>query len=128
MQDAMEIAQPHIQELIETTIQFLQFMTSIFLIILSATGIAFYYHWTTKSRKMEIVELLPFALPAGIVLLTFLFIGYLYRLLIKSLAAGSIEPYIEFWFSYVGYVLWLALFVSIVCLVIALIMVNRKIK
>lgn len=116
-------------KLIEITIQYLQFMTSIFLIILSATGVAFYFFWGNKSKKKQIGNLWPFALPAGIVLATFIFIAALYKRLIMGLAGTEgITPYMEFWFSYVGYVLWPALFLSIAILVIALIMVNRKIK
>ena len=102
-------------------------MTSIFLIILSATGVAFYYYWTKKS-KTQIKLLLIFSLPAGIILGVFIFIGFLYEILIKSLAGGNITPYVEVWFPYVGYVLWPALFVSVAMLVAALIIVDKKVQ
>jgi len=111
-------------QLIDTTIVFLQYMTSVFLIILTASGALFYYYWITKMENLRVKDLLPFALPAAIILGVLFFIGMVYQGLITALSSGIITKYMEFWFKYVGLVLWPALFFSIICLVFAFIRVH----
>jgi hypothetical protein len=113
-------------KLIDTTIVFLQYMTSVLLIILTASGALFYYYWTTKLERIGVKGLWPFALPAGIILTALVFIGFTYRGLVVGLSSGILAKYIDFWFKYVGVVLWPALFLSIVGLFFALIMVHRS--
>lgn len=115
-------------KLVDTTVVFLQYMTSVFLIILTASGALFYYYWTTKLEKVRLKHLLPFALPAGIILGGLVFIGEVYRKLIAALSSGIITKYMEFWFKYVGLLLWPALFLSIICLVFAFIRVHRRVR
>jgi len=115
-----------ILKLVDTTVVFLQYMTSVFLIILTSSGALVYYYWTTKFKKAKVKDLLPFALPAAIILGGLVFIGEVYRKLIAALSSGIITKYMEFWFKYVGLVLWPALFFSIACLVFAFIWVNRR--
>ncbi len=116
----------HHLKLVETTVQFLQFMTSIYVIVLTATGAAFYFYWTNKLNALKIKDLWPFIIPTGIVFVAFIFIGIAYRLLIEGLAAGIISKYMEFWFQYVGLALWLGLFLSIFFLLIAFVTAHKK--
>ena len=119
---------PHHLKLVETTIQFLQFMTSIFIIILSASGATFYYYWTNKLNGLQVKNLWPFVLPTGIVFGAFIFIGVIYSMLIDALSEGTISKYVDFWFKYVGIVLWLAIFISVSLLGLAFILVSRKVQ
>jgi hypothetical protein len=119
---------PNLLEAADATIQYLQFSTSLFLIILTANGIAFFYYWTTKLGKIKAKCLYAlFGIPAGIVLIAFIFIGITYSRLIDSLAAGIPSKYVEFWFDWSGLILWLPLVLSIISLAFALIMVNKKV-
>lgn len=117
---------PHQLKLVEITVRFLEFMTSIFVIVLTATGATFYYYWTTKSNSKKLKDFWPLAIPSGIVLGIFIFIGLVYWKLISGLAEGVIRVYVEFWFNFVGYILWPALFVSIVSLFTAFVLMTRK--
>jgi len=114
-------------KLIETTVQFLQFMTSIFAIVLSATGASFYYYWTTKSSNTTVRNLAAFIWPAGMALLAFLIIGYIYALQIDSLSAGFITDYRFFWINWSALILGLLLCTNIVILFFAFIRVHRNI-
>jgi len=119
---------PNLLKAADATIQFLQFFTSLFLIILTANGIAFYYYWTTKPDKIKAKCLyIYFGIPAGIVLIAFIFIGITYSKLIGSLAAGIPSKYVEFWFSWSGLILWPTLVLSIGSLVFVLIRVHNKV-
>ena len=117
---------PHLLKLIDTTIEFLQYFTSVFLIVLTANGTAFYYYWTNRSDTMRIKDFWPFAVSAGIVLGAFVFIGITYANLIDSLSEGIIRKYMEFWFKWVGLILWPALIGSILFLIISFIMVHKR--
>jgi len=118
---------PHELKLVDTTVSFLQYLSSILLIILSATGAAFYYYYTKKlNNNLKLKHLWPFAIPAAIVVLAFCFIGYLYFELINGLGEGSISDYVHFWSKYVGYIFWGSIFISMLTLVIAFIVVHRK--
>ena len=117
---------PHELKLIDTTIEFLKYISSILLIILSASGAAFYYYYTNKLNNLKLKHLSLFAIPAVIVGGAFYLIGYLYSKLIAGLAEGSISEYVGFWFKYAGYILWGSVFVAIVALVIAFIIVHKK--
>lgn len=119
---------PQTLKLVDTTVVFLQYMTSVFLIILTASGALFYYYWTTKLEKVGLKDFLPFALPAGLILGGLVFIGAVYRKLIDALSSGIITKYMEFWYKYVGLLLWPVLFFSIICLVFAFIRVHRRVK
>jgi len=116
----------HHLKLVETTIQFLQFMTSIFIILLTATGAVFYYYWTNKTRNMKIRDLWPFVIPAASVIGVFIFMARTYSILINGLAGGTITQYMEFWFKWVGLVLWLGLAISIGGALFAFIIVHKK--
>jgi len=59
-------------------------MTSVFLIILTASGALFYYYWITKMENLRVKDLLPFALPAAIILGVLFFIGMVYQGLITA--------------------------------------------
>lgn len=110
------------------TVQLLQFSTSLFLILLTANGIAFFYYWTTKLRKIKAKCLyIYFGIPAGIVLFAFILIGITYSKLIDSLAAGIPSEYMEFWFNWGGLILWPAFILSIGSLIIGLIRVQNKV-
>ena len=119
--------EPHHIKLIESTTQFLQFFTSINVIILSAVGAAFYYYWTTKPSGMRLLDFWPFAVPSGFVLFSIVVIALFYRELINGLAAGIIQDYIGFWFKWT-WILWVSLFVSIGTLIFALPKVHSKRK
>lgn len=116
----------HIFKMVETTIQYLQFIGSIFLVILSATGAALYYYWTNKLNNLKEKDFWPFAIPAAIVLGAFIFIGHIYGKLINDLAGGSISSYVQFWFEWVGTVLWVPLFAAVLSLVFAFIKLYRR--
>ena len=116
----------HHLKLVEATVQFLQFMTSVLIIVLTATGAAFYYFWTTKINEIKMKHLWPLVLPAGSVFGAFIFMGITYRILVDGLAEGTISRYMEFWFEWVGLILWGALGLSIGTLLIAFIVVHRK--
>lgn len=118
--------EPHHLKLVETTIQFLQFMTSIFIIVLTATGAAFYYYWTNKMINMKIIDFWPFVIPAASVIGAFIFMARTYSILINGLAGGTITQYMEFWFKWVGLVLWLGLAISIGGALFAFIIIHRK--
>ena len=84
------------------TVQLLQFSTSLFLILLTANGIAFFYYWTTKLRKIKAKCLyIYFGIPAGIVLFAFILIGITYSKLIDYLEAVIPREYMELWFNWV---------------------------
>ena len=117
---------PHELKLVDTTVQFIQYISSILLIILSASGAAFYYFLTNKLNNLKLKHLWPFAIPAGIVVAAFYFIGRLYSTLITGLAEGSISNYVGFWFKYAGYIFWCSILVGILTLVGAFILVHRK--
>jgi hypothetical protein len=117
---------PHELKLIETTVQFLQYMTSVFLVILSASGVAFYYYWTNKLNGMSLINLWPFGVPVIIVFMVFCFIGYLYSALIAALSKGAISDYVIFWSKYAGCFLWGGLFFSILALSFAFINIHRR--
>ena len=114
-------------KLIEMTVQFLQFMTSIFAIVLSAIGASFYYYWTTRSSNIPVRDLAAFAWPAGMALFAFLTMGYIYALQIDSLSAGFITDYRFFWINWSALILGLILCANIVILVCAFIRVHRNV-
>lgn len=116
----------HELKLVETTINFLQFMTSIYLIIITASGAAFYYYWTKKLNGGKLKDLWPFGLPAAIVLGSFIFIGYIYSKLINALAEGILSSYMLFWFRGIGVFLWVVLFFGVSSLIFAFIKVHRR--
>ena len=113
-------------KMLEMTVKYLEFVTPLFLIILSASGVAFYYYWTNKAKHLKIKNLWPFALPAAVVLAALFFIAHLYSRVIDSFGEGLISSYMLFWFNWVGWLLWLGLFGGIVLLVIAFLMLDRK--
>ena len=116
----------HLLKLVDTTIEFLQYITSVFLIVLTANGAAFYYYWTKSSDTIHMKDFWPFAVSAGMVLGAFVFIGITYANLIDALSEGIIGKYVEFWFEWVGLILWPALFVSILFLIISFIMFHKR--
>jgi hypothetical protein len=118
---------PHHQKLIEITVQFLQFITSIFVILLTATGAAFFYYYTNKLKGKNIGALWPLAIPSTIMLGAFVFIWVVYKRLIDGLAEGIIIRYMEFWYKYTELTLGLLLIGTILFLVVSFVWVHKKI-
>ena len=77
---------------------------------------------------IQVKNLWPFVLPTGIVFGAFIFIGVIYSMLIDALSEGTISKYVDFWFKYVGIVLWLAIFISVSLLGLAFILISRKVQ
>ncbi len=118
----------HHIKIIETTIQYLQFMISIFLIILSASGATFYYFWTTKLEKIKLKGLWSLVLPTGTVFIAIFFCLYIYSELLDALAIGSITDYMNRWSSWTEIILTVLLFIGIATLLYAFINLHKRSK
>jgi hypothetical protein len=119
---------PFHQKIVEITVQFLQFITSIFVILLSATGAAFFYYYTNKLKGSRVKLLWPLAVPTGIMLVAFIVIWIAYKSLIDWLAEGIISKYVTFWYSNLQWMLEAILILSLLTLFGAFILVHKKTK
>ena len=113
-------------KLIDVTIHYLQFMSTLFLIVLTACGSAFYYYWTTRPSNSELRDFWPFSLPSSIVLIALIFAGHIYGRLITALAEGYITKYVLFWLNWVGIIQWCLFFLSVLALVFLFIKIHRR--
>ena len=112
-------------KLIDVLITYLNYMTTLFLVILTACGSAFYYYWTTRQQNSKLTDFWPFSLPFSIVLIALLFTGHTYDRLINAIAGGSVSEYVLFMLNWAGIIQGCLLLFSILALLFMFIKVRR---
>jgi hypothetical protein len=118
----------HIVKFIDTAIQFSQFFTALSFILLSATGAAFYYFWTSKKFNFKLTQLSLFLIPTGSVGYTFYYLAKIYSLLMNQLAEGNVDKYVETWLKKAGNHLWIPFFFAVVSLILVVAFLQHKTK
>lgn len=118
----------HILKFIDTAIEFSQFFTAISFIVLSATGAAFYYFWTSRKFNFKLIQLTIFLIPTVFIGYTFYYLGRIYNLLMDQLAGGNVDEYVELWLKKAGYHLWIPFFLAVFSLILVVAILQHKSK